>query len=151
MQPGDAALQLVAQFDRGFERWQATSRQVLQLLDEDPVAASQLSFGDSEAQFESMRDAIDKLGELEDQAASAEGAAAVAQGKQLATEQLIVIGVGLLLCLVLIIIFPRFVTRPLEILLDRLEQIAEGDGDLHDWMCSPRMSWVAWGMPSTVF
>ena len=130
MQPGDAALQLVTQFDRGFERWQATSKQVLQLLDEDPAAASKLSFGDSEAQFESMRDAIDKLGELEDQAASAEGAAAVAQGKQLATEQLIVIGVGLLLGLVLIIIFPRFVTRPLEILLDRLEQIAEGDGDL---------------------
>ena len=83
MQPGDEALQLVAQFDRGFERWKNTSQQVLQLAGSDAVAASKLSFGDSESQFESMREAIDKLGDLEDQAASAEGTAAVAMGERL--------------------------------------------------------------------
>ncbi|MBP8185961.1 MAG: methyl-accepting chemotaxis protein [Pseudomonas sp.] len=130
MQPGDTATQLVGQFDRGFERWKSTSKQVLQLVATDPVAASRLSFGESEAQFESMRDAIDKLGELEDQAANAEGLAAVEQGKALALQQLLVIGFGLLACVVLIVSFPRLVTRPLETLLNRLEQIAEGDGDL---------------------
>lgn len=130
MQPGDTATQLVAQFDRGFERWKSTSKQVLQLVTTDPAAASRLSFGDSEAQFQDMRDAIDKLGELEDQAAHAEGLAAVKQGEALALQQLLVIGFGLLACVVLIVSFPRLVTRPLETLLNRLEQIAQGDGDL---------------------
>jgi methyl-accepting chemotaxis protein len=31
MQPGSEAMQLVSQFDVGFERWKATSQKVLQL------------------------------------------------------------------------------------------------------------------------
>lgn len=130
MQPGSEALQLVAQFDRGFERWKNTSQQVLQLAGNDTLAASKLSFGDSESQFESMREAIDKLGDLEDQAASAEGAASVALGERLGWEQGLIVSAGLLLCLVLVIGFPTLVTRPLENLLNRIEQIADGDGDL---------------------
>ncbi|MWV16762.1 HAMP domain-containing protein [Pseudomonas sp. L-22-4S-12] len=130
MQPSAEALKLVADFDRGFSQWQTTSRRVLQLLASDPAAASALSYGDSEAQFEAMRDSIDKLGELEDGAANAEGAAAIALGEELRWQQGLTIAIGLAVCVVLVLGFPVLVTRPLHNLLQRIEQIADGDGDL---------------------
>ena len=42
MQPGAEAMQRVAQFDTGFERWKATSQKVLELASSDPQAASAL-------------------------------------------------------------------------------------------------------------
>ncbi|SFP34881.1 methyl-accepting chemotaxis protein [Ectopseudomonas composti] len=130
MQPGSEALALVAEFDRGFERWKATSQRVLEMASSDPNAASRLSFADSEAQFEEARSAIDKLGELEDNAANAVGTAAIARGEALAWQQGLIIAIGLLVCLVLVVGFPLLVTRPLHNLLYRIEQIADGDGDL---------------------
>ena len=130
MQPGSEALALVAEFDRGFERWKATSQRVLELASSDPEGASRLSFGDSEAQFEEARTAIDKLGELEDNAANAVGTDAIARGEALVWQQGLIIAIGLLLCLVLVVGFPLLVTRPLHNLLYRIEQIADGDGDL---------------------
>ena len=130
MQPGSEALALVAEFDRGFERWKATSQRVLELASIDPEGASRLSFGDSEAQFEEARTAIDKLGELEDNAANAVGTDAIARGEALVWQQGLIIAIGLLVCLVLVVGFPMLVTRPLHNLLYRIEQIADGDGDL---------------------
>ncbi|ERH48580.1 methyl-accepting chemotaxis protein [Pseudomonas sp. MDMC216] len=130
MQPGSEALALVAEFDRGFERWKATSQRVLELASSDPEGASRLSFGDSEAQFEEARTAIDKLGELEDNAANAVGTDAIARGEALVWQQGLIIAIGLLVCLVLVVGFPLLVTRPLHNLLYRIEQIADGDGDL---------------------
>jgi methyl-accepting chemotaxis protein len=130
MQPGAEAMQLVAQFDSGFARWKATSQQVLELAASDPQAASTLSFAASEEQFEAMRTAIDKLGEMDDQAANAEGLAAIKLGETLSWQQGLIIAIGLLVCLVLVFGFPLLVTRPLHSLLNRIEQIADGDGDL---------------------
>lgn len=130
LQPGDEALKLVAQFDTGFERWKATSQQVVQLTASDPQAASALSFGASEEQFEAMRAPIDKLGEMEDQAANAEGLSAIELGEALSWQQGLIIAIGLCVCLVLVVGFPILVTGPLHNLLDRINQIAEGDGDL---------------------
>ncbi|MFT0625067.1 methyl-accepting chemotaxis protein [Ectopseudomonas guguanensis] len=129
-QPGSAALALVAEFDRGFERWKATSLRVLEMARTDPAAASRLSFADSEAQFNEARSAIDKLGEMEDDAANALGTAAIARGDALVWQQGLIIAIGLLVCLVLVVGFPLLVTRPLHSLLHRIEQIADGDGDL---------------------
>lgn len=130
MQPGNEALALVAEFDRGYERWKATSLRVLEMSSSDPEGASRLSFADSEAQFEEARTAIDKLGELEDGAANAVGSDAIARGDALVWQQGLLITIGLLVCLVLIVGFPLLVTRPLHSLLHRIEQIADGDGDL---------------------
>lgn len=77
MQPGAEALALVERFNSGFQQWSAVSQRVIEQVDLDPQAASALSFGDSEVRFDAMRDAIDKLGELEGAAAEAEGAAAI--------------------------------------------------------------------------
>ncbi|GLK89500.1 chemotaxis transducer [Pseudomonas turukhanskensis] len=130
MDPSAEGKALVAQFDQGYAIWKTTSLKVVQLTATDPDAASVLSFGDSEKQFESMRDAIDKLGELEDKAANDEGTFAIAQGEELTWQQGGIVGVGLLVCLILVVGFPILVTRPLENLLHRIEQIADGDGDL---------------------
>ena len=130
MRPGDEAMQLVAQFDAGFERWKSTSQKVLQLATSDPEAASLLSFGGSEEQFEAMRTAIDKLGEMDDAAANAEGVAAIKLGETLSWQQGVIIAIGLGVCLVLVVGFPILVTGPLHNLLNRIEQIADGDGDL---------------------
>ncbi|MBD9484304.1 methyl-accepting chemotaxis protein [Pseudomonas sp. PDM14] len=130
MQPSSEALKLVADFDRGWAQWKATSNRVLELASSDPDAASALSFGDSEAQFEIMRGPIDQLGELEDNAANAEGQAAIALGEKRSWQQGAIIAVGLLICVVLVLGFPILITRPLHNLLNRIEQIADGDGDL---------------------
>ena len=130
MQPGAEAKALVAKFDAGFAQWKSTSGKVLALTESDPAAASALSYGDSEAQFEAMRDAIDKLGELEDNEANAEGKAAMDLGEERSWQQGLIIAIGLLICCVLVVGFPVLVTRPLHNLLNRIEQIAEGDGDL---------------------
>ncbi|MDH4582104.1 methyl-accepting chemotaxis protein [Pseudomonas sp. BN415] len=124
------AQQLVAQFDLGYSQWKATSQRVVALSAQDPTAASALSFGDSERQFEAMRDAIDKLGELEDKAANAEGQGAISLGDARTWQQGLSIAIGLVLCMILVIGFPVLVTRPLRNLLERIEQIADGDGDL---------------------
>lgn len=130
MQPGVEAMQLVDQFDAGFERWKVTSLKVIELAEDDLQAASLLSFTTSEEQFETMRDAIDKLGEMDDQAANAEGLAAISLGEALSWQQGLIVAVGLLVCLILVVGFPILVTRPLHNLLNRIEQVADGDGDL---------------------
>ena len=130
MQPGAEALALVEQFNGGFQQWSAVSQRVIEQVDLDPQAASALSFGDSEARFDAMRDAIDKLGELEGAAAEAEGAAAIAEGAATSSQQTAVLIIGLLGCALLILGLPLVVLRPMRRLLDRLKQIADGDGDL---------------------
>ena len=130
MQPSADALKLVVDFDRGFSQWQATSNRVIELANGDRNAAAQLSYGDSEAQFEAMRDPIDKLGELEDLAANLEGSAAIARGDQRSWQQGLIVIVSLLICAVLILGFPTLVVRPLHNLRQRFEQIADGVGDL---------------------
>ncbi|KFF32029.1 chemotaxis protein [Pseudomonas aeruginosa VRFPA01] len=47
-----------------------------------------------------------------------------------ADEQMALVAFGLLVCLSLVLVFPGLVTRPLQRLLQRLEEIANGDGDL---------------------
>lgn len=130
MQPGPEAMALVEQFNRGFAQWSAVSQRVIDQLDLDPQAASALSFGDSEARFDAMRDAIDKLGELEDLAAHAVGEKATLEGAETAAQQSTLLVIGLLGCVALVIGLPLVVLKPLRGLLQRVQQIAEGDGDL---------------------
>ncbi|MDV6756475.1 methyl-accepting chemotaxis protein [Pseudomonas aeruginosa] len=108
MQPGEAELAKVAEFERGYALWSATSARVLSLAASDPSAAAQLSYGDSDRQFGAMREVINQLDEMEEAAAAADGEASSALGERP----------------------PGLVTRPLQRLLQRLEEIANGDGDL---------------------
>jgi methyl-accepting chemotaxis protein len=130
MQPGAEALALVSQFNNGFAQWTQVSRRVIEQAESNPKAASDLSFGDSERQFEAMRDVIDKLGEMEDQASLSEGQAAIDDGAAANVQQGSILLIALLGCVLLVIALPLVVLRPMLQLLNRVEQIAEGDGDL---------------------
>ncbi|MCO3258547.1 methyl-accepting chemotaxis protein [Pseudomonas aeruginosa] len=121
MQPGEAELAKVAEFERGYALWSATSARVLSLAASDPSAAAQLSYGDSDRQFGAMREVINQLDEMEEAAAAADGHR---------WQQVALVAFGLLVCLSLVLVFPGLVTRPLQRLLQRLEEIANGDGDL---------------------
>ena len=130
MQPGNEALKLVEAFDASFERWKATSLEVLRLAPADLIAARELSFTQSEEQFQATRDIIDQLGEMEDSSASQEGRSAIALGESVSWQQGLMILIGLGICLLLVIGVPLLVTGPLNRLLERISQIADGDGDL---------------------
>lgn len=130
MEPSAEALRLVSDFERLLVVWTQVSGRVVELAENDPATASQLSFGESEAAFEAMRDTIDKLGELEDIAAGREGGEAIAEGEAHRFQQAVIVAIGLVGCLILVLGFPVLVTRPMHRLLHRIEQIAEGDGDL---------------------
>ncbi|MGI1162300.1 methyl-accepting chemotaxis protein [Pseudomonas aeruginosa] len=137
MQPGEAELAKVAEFERGYALWSATSARVLSLAASDPSAAAQLSYGDSDRQFGAMREVINQLDEMEEAAAAAageasppHGEASSALGERHRWQQVALVAFGLLVCLSLVLVFPGLVTRPLQRLLQRLEEIANGDGDL---------------------
>ncbi len=130
MQPGEAELAKVAEFERGYALWSATSARVLSLAASDPSAAAQLSYGDSDRQFGAMREVINQLDEMEEAAAAADGEASSALGERHRWQQVALVASGLLVCLSLVLVFPGLVTRPLQRLLQRLEEIANGDGDL---------------------
>ncbi|WP_437881000.1 methyl-accepting chemotaxis protein [Pseudomonas sp. LRF_L74] len=129
-QPGAEAQQLLAEFEQAFALWKASSAKVVELSQTDPAAASRLSFGESEALFDRVRGPIDRLGELEGNAADALGQEAIATGDARRWQQGVIIAIGLALCVVLVLGFPVLVTRPMRNLLERIEQIASGDGDL---------------------
>ncbi|AKK01372.1 chemotaxis protein [Pseudomonas chlororaphis] len=130
MQPGADAMALVSQFNDRFAQWSQLSRQVVEQAASNPQAASALSFGEGESKFDTMRDAIDKLGELEDAASQREGQAAIDHGEAVGVQQGGILLIGLLGCMVLIAVLPLVVLRPMRRLLHRVEQIAEGGGDL---------------------
>jgi methyl-accepting chemotaxis protein len=130
MQPGGQALQLVADFDKSFDSWKLISAEVLRLAPTDLLAARELSFTKSEEQFQATRAILDKLGEMEDAAANAEGHSAIEQGEAVMWQQGLIITVGLAICLLLVTVMPQVVVGPLLRLLERINQIADGDGDL---------------------
>jgi len=130
MQPSAEAQALVKQFDDSYAQWAQASRRVVEQAESNPQAASALSFGDGERRFDTMRDAIDKLGELEDQASNQEGQAAIDHGEAVGVQQGGILLVGLLGCILLVLGLPLVVLTPMRRLLHRVEQIAEGGGDL---------------------
>ncbi|MCU1718742.1 methyl-accepting chemotaxis protein [Pseudomonas sp. 5P_3.1_Bac2] len=130
MQPGEQALQLVADFDRTFESWKLTSAEVLRLAPTDLLSAREMSFTKSEEQFQATRAILNKLGEMEDEAADVEGHSAIERGEAVVWQQGLIIAVGLGICLLLVIVVPLLVVGPLQRLLERINQIADGDGDL---------------------
>jgi methyl-accepting chemotaxis protein len=130
MQPGAETQALVSQFNDSFGKWMQVSRRVVEQSVGDPQGASALSFGDSERLFETMRDSIDKLGELEDAASHREGDEAIANGETVGVHQGVILLVGLLGCILVLVVLPLVVLTPMRRLLHRVEQIAEGGGDL---------------------
>ncbi|MCL6415251.1 methyl-accepting chemotaxis protein [Aestuariirhabdus sp. Z084] len=128
------ALATVATFRENFARWKATTEEVRRQREEEGLrgrsAAMDLSFGPGAVEFDAARDQLDQLTEFI-QAKTTEKVADIDQLVQSSQQiQIVSTLVGLLLCIVIGIVFPLLITGPLSQLLQRVEDISHGDGDL---------------------
>lgn len=117
-------------FERQFDQWQKTSSEVVAVATTDRAAAQALTMGRSYDQFSVAREALDQLSGLVGEIADKSGKQAVEIASERIWQQSVAIVLGLVLCVVLVVAFPLFVTRPLDRMLERVRDIAEGDGDL---------------------
>ncbi len=122
--------QRFSDFERQFDQWQKTSNEVVAMATSDRAAAQALTMGRSYDQFSVAREALDQLSGLVGEIAGNAGQQAVDIASERIWQQGVAIILGLLLCVVLVVAFPLFVTRPLDRMLERVRDIAEGDGDL---------------------
>jgi methyl-accepting chemotaxis protein len=130
----DAEKPVIETYDRGRSDWMVSSRKVLDELakntEEARKTAIALTLGDASAKFETMRDQLNTLTELN--LANAEKASKEAtESYRLAMTILtITIVVGVILGILLAGIIALSITRPISAAVASLKDIAEGEGDL---------------------
>jgi len=117
-----------------FDKWSATTQEVERQRSEEGrigrSTAIDLSFNEGSSQFEAMRQVIDELTkQVEDAAAAAveEARVTVVDNHMIQVSSL---AVGLLICGLLILFFPRMITGPLHRVISAIEDLDSGDGDL---------------------
>ncbi len=113
-----------------YSQWKQTTAEVLRLANTDANAARELSMGRSYEQFGAAREALDQLSELIAGLADAEGKRSIDVANSSIWQLGVSIAIGVLFCLLLIVLFPLSVTKPLQSMLERVRDIAEGEGDL---------------------
>ncbi|WP_120995250.1 methyl-accepting chemotaxis protein [Stutzerimonas urumqiensis] len=125
---------LAAEFERAFATWQQASLRAISLAQrgssDDMDQAGDLSFGDGLQQFSAARNLIDRLTDLTNEEVGIERTLAAEAAE---AGQMLVLGTllaGLCLFALLIVLFPGVVTKPLRSMLARIEDIADGEGDL---------------------
>lgn len=122
---------LTADYAREYQAWVEVSMRVLSLHQSgDQAAAVRLSLNESAQQFDTMRNILDELEQREEQFATDQS---VLIDNVISTSNTMQIGaliVGLLICAALAVFFPRLITRPLQLMLDRFEDMSQGEGDL---------------------
>ncbi|QGX39714.1 methyl-accepting chemotaxis protein [Permianibacter aggregans] len=111
-------------FTRAFQQWKATSLAIIN----GQRDAETLSRANSE--FETARDSIDRMtGLTMGVAVEADKQVNDTRATSQATQLTLMI-IGLAVCLVLAVFFPRMILGPLNTLPNRLQQISHGNGDL---------------------
>ena len=111
-------------FEQAFARWKQRADGLL-AGSSDASAVSQ-----AESEFQQARDAIDRMGaEIMDEAKAADEAVGATRDSGTAMQSIVLV-IGLGICLLLAVVFPPMVVRPLANLLSRIEDISHGDGDL---------------------
>lgn len=125
------AAKLSAQFFQQLDYWQAISDKVVGLALQGSMADAQaLSFSDAEAAFGVMRDSLDELGNLANIEADRRATEVTETAAATFTTVMITTAIGLILCVLFVIIVPTLVSRSLNQIIDRMNHIADGDGDL---------------------
>jgi len=116
------------------DQWEALTKEIVKQRATNSRTgrntAIEMSFGNSAAAFKTMRDTIDQLSEKiikRIDRISRESDASVAAGTLHTT---ILVVVGVVLCILLAVLFPLLVVRPMCQLILHLQDIAEGEGDL---------------------
>ena len=114
--------------------WEKVSKQVVEARASDTregrSTAIELSFGEANRLFEAMRGVLAELTAMELRLADVarqQSDATVAGGRN----SIVAAGmVGLVICAALMLVFPALILSPMRRLIARMENIAEGDGDL---------------------
>ncbi len=122
---------LADEFARAFAVWKATSLENVRLARSgDAARASDSSYGQGYEQFSRARELINKMTELINQQAEAEAAEAEADVAASHARVTVVLAIGAVVCFLMIVFFPGLITNPLRELLQRIRDIADGEGDL---------------------
>lgn len=121
------------EFLKVFSQWRPKTEALVQQVAERSISVSEsteLSTGSLDKEFESIREVLDKLGEmLGEEAANLQKQANEAEASSLATIFTLV-AVALAIALVVAFTFPKLITTPIKQLSDVLGQMADGRGDL---------------------
>ena len=122
---------LADEFARAFAVWKATSIENVRLARSgDAARASDSSYGQGYEQFTRARELINKMTELINQQAEAEALEAAADVAASHARVTVVLVIGAVVCFLMIVFFPGLITNPLRELLQRIRDIADGEGDL---------------------
>ena len=122
---------LVAEFTRAFATWKATAMDNVRLARSGAAAqASNISYGRGYEEFSRARDLIDQMTGLINQQVDVEEVEAATDVSASNARVSTVLIVGGIVCLLMIIFFPGLITNPLRELLQRIRDIADGEGDL---------------------
>ncbi|MEH6493001.1 methyl-accepting chemotaxis protein [Halopseudomonas sp.] len=122
---------LAADFARAFEVWQRTSLDNVRMAaGGNADQANDISYGRGYEEFSKARDLIDQMTELVNAGAEQEGLDAAADADASHFRVGVVLVIGALVCLLMIAFFPGLIVTPLQDLLQRIRDIADGEGDL---------------------
>lgn len=125
---------LVEQFNVLLEAWKESSDSIVKRRlsgsEEDVGALVSESMGRADEQFQAARDVIDKLTEVVERNTELDIAATEKAAQTGYIGLALTLGVTLLLCAALVLALPPLITRPLDTMLTRVEDISHGDGDL---------------------
>ncbi|RUO63844.1 methyl-accepting chemotaxis protein [Pseudidiomarina planktonica] len=125
---------MVADYRAQYAAWVKTSQQVIELHDlGDPDSkqlAVELSLGESREVFDRMRNILDLLEQREEEAAFQQTELIDNIIITSTSMQVSALVVGLIICTLLALFFPRLITQPLALLLQRLDDMSKGEGDL---------------------
>lgn len=125
---------LAERFVQAFEAWRRSSNEIVRLARSGSAAdverARDLSFGQSFALFSEARGLIDQMTQQIDSHAASEVQQTQAAAKRDMGLFATVALVGLAVCVLMILVLPGLILRPLQAILARIRDIADGEGDL---------------------
>ncbi len=120
----------ISAFNDNFRRWETLSRQAVEARNTGNQAAIALTLGLAREAFDQTRDELDQLEgvviEIAQTAAERTEAAVSASRMQTLT----LLGVGLAVLVLMMLVVPPLILRPLQQILLRVQDITEGEGDL---------------------
>ncbi|KAA0697041.1 methyl-accepting chemotaxis protein [Halopseudomonas laoshanensis] len=125
---------MAQRFSDAFAAWKRSTEEVVKLAksdyEADMLRAETLSFGESDQLFGRARDLIDQMTQQIDAQAAlevSEAQAASAKDSAIVTTMTLI---GLAVCALMILLFPGLILRPIQDILRRIGDIADGEGDL---------------------
>ena len=117
-------------FQQQLQTWRGVTESILAMAGKDPAQAQQMTMTQGYDSFKAARDTLDKIGEQVSDAARKSAIEVGEEAAAVAWSQTITLLVGLVFCVVLVVGFPRLLTQRMHALVERVENIASGEGDL---------------------